>query len=377
MSVARPSTTRTSGGVLHVLPYDRARGAQRYARALVDALDSDAERHVILTLFAADPVLLRPDFQLDVPRGMLRRLGFDPRVLLRLHREVRRLRPAVLVAHGGESAKYAALAVPRRLPLIYYKIGTVHPKSSRRLRGALHRFYSRRANAIAAVSGDVADEARRLLRGVGDVVVIPNARDPRDFPPPAEKQPGPPRVVFVGFLNPGKRPGWFIDAVAALRGRGVELEAMLIGGGPLEKAIRPAAESAGVVMVGSRDDVPRLMAESDVFVFPSLPAGEGMPGVLIEAGLSGLATVSTRVPGARDVVEEGVTGLLVDIDDKRGFIEAVGRLVTDEELRRSMGERARQRCLRRFTLEASARRWRGLLSQLESSVSGADQKAGR
>jgi glycosyltransferase involved in cell wall biosynthesis len=130
-------------------------------------------------------------------------------------------------------------------------------------------------------------------------------------------------------------------------------------------------------MVGSRDDVPRLMAESDVFVFPSLPAGEGMPGVLIEAGLSGLATVSTRVPGARDVVEEGVTGLLVDIDNKLGFIEAVGRLVSDEELRRSMGERARQRCLQRFTLEASARRWRGLLSQLESSVSGADQKAGR
>ena len=114
MSFAQPSTTRTSGGVLHVLPYDLARGAQRYARALVDALDSDAERHVILTLFAADPVLLRPDFQLDVPRGRLRRLGFDPRVLLRLHREVRRLRPAVLVAHGGESAKYTALAVPRR-----------------------------------------------------------------------------------------------------------------------------------------------------------------------------------------------------------------------------------------------------------------------
>ena len=53
-------------------------------------------------------------------------------------------------------------------------------------------------------------------------------------------------------------------------------------------------------------------------MFTSLPPGEGMPGVLIEAGLSGLATVSTRVPGARDVIEDGVTGFLVDIDDKRG-----------------------------------------------------------
>ena len=370
MSLDRPSATETHGGVLHVLPYDLARGAQRYARALVDALDSDDERHVILTLFAADPVLLRPDIRLDVAQGRLRRLGLDPRVLVRLRREVMRLRPTVVVAHGGESAKYAALAVPRGLRLVYYRIGTVHPKSNRALRGALHRFYSRRADATAAVSSEVADEARRLLRRVTDVAVIPNARDPKDFRPPAEEHPGPPRAIFVGFLNPGKRPEWFIDAVAALRERGTELEAMLVGGGPLEEVIRPAAESAGVVMVGSRDDVPRLMAESDVLAFPSLPSGEGMPGVLIEAGLSGLATVSTRVPGARDVVEDGVTGLLVDIDDKPGFVEAVCCLVTDEELRRSMGVQARQRCLRKFTLEASARRWRALLSHLENPVSG-------
>ena len=364
------SITEVRGAVLHVLPYDLARGAQRYARALVDILDSDDQRHLILSLFAADPVLLRPDIQLDVPQGPFRRLGLDPRVWVRLRREVVRLGPAVVVAHGGESAKYAALAVPRSMPLVYYRIGTVHPKASRPLRRALHRFYSRRAGAIAAVSSDVAAEVRRLLPRVSNVAVIPNARHPGDFRPPAEEHPGPPRVIFVGFLNPGKRPEWFIDAVGTLRERGTELEAMLVGEGPLEEVIRPAAESAGVVMVGGRDDVPRLMAESDVFVFPSLPPGEGMPGVLIEAGLSGLATVSTRVPGAGDVVEDGVTGLLVHVDDKRGFVEAVSRLVTDEELRRSMGLRARQRCLRKFTLEASAGLWRALLSHFDNPGSG-------
>ena len=100
--------------VLHVLPYDLARGAQRYARALVDALNAEGESHQILTLFRADPVLLRPDVELDVPRGLFRRLGLDPRVVRRLRSEVKRISPAVVVAHGGESAKYAAIALPPR-----------------------------------------------------------------------------------------------------------------------------------------------------------------------------------------------------------------------------------------------------------------------
>ena len=75
MSLTEMPGSPTPPVVLHVLPYDLARGAQRYARALVDALNTEDESHQILTLFRADPVLLRPDVELDVPRGMLRRLG--------------------------------------------------------------------------------------------------------------------------------------------------------------------------------------------------------------------------------------------------------------------------------------------------------------
>ena len=58
----------------------------------------------------------------------------------------------------------------------------------------------------------------------------------------------------------------------------------------------------GVELLGPRSDVPELLRSADVFVFTSLPTGEGMPGVLIEAGLSGLPAVSTPVPGAATVV---------------------------------------------------------------------------
>jgi len=352
------------GLVLHILPFDLARGAQRYARALVDLLDTPDQRHLILTLFAAEPVLLRPDVELGVPQGRLRRLGVDPRVVLRLRSALRELQPDAVVAHGGEPAKYVALAAPRRLPVVYLSIGSAHPNLSRPLSRALHRMYTRRADVVVAVSNDVAAEAR-AMPGVSEdrVVVIPNGRDPALFRPGETRRKGPVRMIFVGHLDAGKRPHRFIDLAGELRRRGLEVDAQLVGEGPLADEIAPAAEAAGVALLGRRDDVARLMADADLLVLTSRPP-EGMPGVLIEAGLSGLATVSTRIPGSADVIDDAVTGLLVDIEDFADLVDATESLVTNSELRAEMGRRARELCLQRFTLEATADRWRHVLSGL-------------
>jgi glycosyltransferase involved in cell wall biosynthesis len=349
--------------VIHILPYDMDRGAQRYARALVDSLDSPQQPHLILTLFAADPVVLRAAVELGVPRGALRRLGLDPRVVLRLRKALREMRPEVVVAHGGEPAKYLAMAAPRNLPVVYLSIGSAHPNLSRSMSRALHRWYTRRADVVVAVSNDVAAEAQ-VLHGIPEerVVVIPNGRDAAVFQP-GERREGPVRLIFVGHLDAGKRPERFIELVAELRRRGNGIEARMVGEGPLADEIRPSADAAGVVMLGRRDDVPRLMAESDLLVLTSRPP-EGMPGVLIEAGLSGLAAVSTRIPGSADVIDDGVTGVLVDVDDFPGLVEATHALVTDRERRTGMGRRARAQCLERFTFEATSDRWRGVLGAL-------------
>ncbi len=355
--------------VIHILPFDLARGAQRYARALVDRLDSSDDRHLILTLFRTEPVLLKADVELDVPQGSLRRLGLDPRVVFRLRRALRQLRPSAVVAHGGEPAKYATLAAPKHLPIAYLSIGSAHPNLRRPLSRALHRRYTRRADVVVAVSSDVAREARDL-HGVPEqrVVVIPNGRDAEIFRPRESPGKGRVRLIFVGHLDPGKRPDRFIDLVGELGKRGFEVEARMVGEGPLAEDIRPAAEEAGVAILGRRDDVAELMADSDILVMTSRPP-EGMPGVLIEAGLSGLAVVSTRIPGSGDVIEDGVTGLLVDIDDFAALVDAVGLLVTDTETRVEMGTRARAVCLERFTLEATAGRWRQVLDELTGAPS--------
>ena len=372
--------------VVHLLPYDLARGAQRYARALVDTLQSGPEpeaSHVVMTLFAAESAVLRADVSLGVPRGPMRRLGLDPRAMLRLRRAIGRLAPIVVVAHGGEAAKYAALALPRRVPIVYLRIGTAHRSLARRpLSRLLHSHFVNRAAAIAAVSSDVAAEVRDVFGVPSDrIVVIPNARHADDFTPSdARGDSSAAGIIFVGHLDAGKRPDWFVDTVRELKARGTNLDAVMVGSGPLEESLKSAAGDAGIRMLGRRDDVADLLASSEIFVFTSLPPGEGMPGVLIEAGLAGLATVATRVPGAGDVVVDGETGLLVDVDDKTGLVAAVDRLARDQDLRRRMGRAAREHCLNGFTFEATRPMWDDVLARAtggaHETLSGSHEHGG-
>jgi glycosyltransferase involved in cell wall biosynthesis len=225
----------------------------------------------------------------------------------------------------------------------------------------------RRVGTIAAVSNDAADEVRGWNVATSDVVVIPNGRDPALFARGRDAAPdGRARLVFVGHLTASKRPERFIEVVRRLRAGALDVDASMAGDGPLLDALRRPAEAAGVTMLGRVDDVPRLLARSDVMVMTSVPEGEGMPGVLIEGGLGGLAVVTTRVPGAADVVVDGDTGFVVPVDDLPALVAACASLVRDPDLRMRFGAAARARCEREFSLEASIGKWRELLSSIDA-----------
>jgi glycosyltransferase involved in cell wall biosynthesis len=89
-----------------------------------------------------------------------------------------------------------------------------------------------------------------------------------------------------------------------------------------------------------------------------------MPGVLIEAGLSGLCVVATRVPGVSDVIRDGVTGSLVPVSDFGALVDETRRLLSDPARRKEMGRAARDRCDSQFSMEASVASWRDLLSRV-------------
>jgi len=352
--------------VLHVLPLDLARGAQRYARELRRRLDSAEVQHRILTIFASDSRELAADVALGIPRPLALRFGFDPRAAWALGHELRRLRPQVVVAHGGEPLKYLAAVSRSSPPVVYYKIGVAHAAALGRRGRLVQRLLMRRATVVAGVSQECLDEASQAF-GVpqGKLVLVPNGRDDAQFfPQQPTEPPGEPHLIFVGHLTTSKRPARFIEVVRRLRERGVSFSASIVGDGPLRGELARPAAAADVVLVGHSDRVAELLRAADVAAFTSVPGGEGMPGVFIEVGLSGLPMVSTAVPGASTVIGDGQTGFVVGVDDLDAFVDKTARLLTDAQLRRRFGAAARERCLSGFTLDESVGKWRTLLGDL-------------
>lgn len=367
--------------VLHVLPDDRNRGAQVFAGQLRDALrDDPSQRHLVATLFASEPGAARPDVNLGVPSGRARRAGLDPRAVRALRAVIAEHEVDVVVAHGGEPLKYvvAAQRSGRVAPwsTVYYKVGLSSAELSRASRVRLYRFLASRMDLVVGVSGAITRQLRDEL-GVPSqrLRTIPNGRDAQRYHPGPGERRDPPLVLFVGQLEPGKRPGLFLDVIGQLRDRGVACAATIVGDGPMRGSIETRAASLGVDLLGVRTDVPELLRAASVLVMTSAPDTEGMPGVLVEAGLSGLPVVSTPAAGVADVVEEGVTGFIAS--DAASLADRVAEIVTDPGLRARLGRAARERCVERFSLESTATAWRGLVEELAStSRSGARSVVG-
>ena len=117
---------------------------------------------------------------------------------------------------------------------------------------------------------------------------------------------------------------------------------LLAGDGPLRDALRGRIDRADLAsrvhLLGARRDVPSLLRAADVFVFPSLT--EGLPNALLEAMACGCPIVTTDVPGCRDLITAGETGLIVPFGDVAALSSAIVRLLDDRGLARQLGAHA-------------------------------------
>ena len=150
----------------------------------------------------------------------------------------------------------------------------------------------------------------------------------------------------------------YLDAARAVAARHPAVEFQLAGeieaghadGIPEEEVLR-SARDAGVRFLGYVTDVPALLASSRMLVFPSYYR-EGLPRVVIEAAACGIPAVAADVPGSRDAIVHGVTGLLVPPRDHAGLVTAICTLLEDDDRCRAMGRAARDRALADFDVRS-------------------------
>ena len=161
------------------------------------------------------------------------------------------------------------------------------------------------------------------------------------------------RVLLPARLLWDKGIAEFIAAARQLKAQGGAIHFLLAGDpDPGNPAAVPEAELHGwveegiVEWLGHVDDMPALFASVDMVVLPSYR--EGLPKGLIEAAACALPLVTCDVPGCRDVVTDGIDGLLVPPRDANALAAAIARLKDDPGLARRLGDAARAKALARF-----------------------------
>lgn len=220
-----------------------------------------------------------------------------------------------------------------------------------------------RASAAAIVTTEVIKRRVCEAYGVepGKVNVIPNYVDIDAFRPDPAAGAVPGRVCYIGRLHPEKNLLALIEAVAGIAGA----ELVLAGEGDQRAELEAAAARLGarVRFLGAvpHPKLPELIASSQAFCLPSLY--EGHPKSIIEAMACGAAVVGTSVTGIREVVQDGVTGLLCGTSAAE-LRETLARLLGDGNLRGRLGLAAREFAAQSYALPVIAGRELAVLEEV-------------
>ena len=279
------------------------------------------------------------------------------RGLVRLIGHVRRFRPGVI--HGylfgpnlfavaaGRACGVRAVVVAKRNVDAFET-----PRQARS-----QRWIHRTATHVTAVSEAVAASVVALGVPRAHITVIPNGVDAARFAPDASADAGaahvPPVVGSVGCLAERKDYGTLIDALAVLRSRALECDAVVIGEGPdraaLEQRIAARGLAGRVRLPGERPDIERALSGMDVFALSSRE--EGIPNALLEAMSAGLPCVATAVGGTPEVLRDGETGWLVPPGSPVAMADALEQALRAPAEARRRGAAARRAVLAGMTIE--------------------------
>jgi glycosyltransferase involved in cell wall biosynthesis len=299
-----------------------------------------------------------------------------PLDLIRLWWQVRRFRPAIL--HGVLFHAYVLGALVGRLAgvpvVVAGRRSLSHFKRDRFAILLIERLANRLTDAIVANSEAVRKdtiESERLPAARVDVIYngLDFATYTRSAPTDVREKLGlgeGPVVLVLANLIPYKGHTYFLQAWPTVRERFPTAIALFSGEGPARATLEAEARTLGisdsVMFLGSRSDVPDLLAAADVLVHPSLE--EGFCNALIEAMAAGLPVVATDVGGNAEAVVQGQTGVVVPPRDAGRLASATIEVLSLPDRGRALGAQGRARVREEFDRQVMVRRYEALYSSL-------------
>ena len=291
-------------------------------------------------------------------------LGGDVKAFITLVKEIRSFKPHVIHTHTAKAGFLGRIASVISLqPSI--RVHTFHGHLLNGYFGQLKRTLVVIAEKVLAFFTHqllaVGDKVRQdlLQAGIGNakkfglmppglsIGQLPNKKDAQEsygltF--------GVLHCAFIGRITQIKRPDRFLDVVSEINNRGVELNFFMAGDGELLEQCREriAREDLPAAVLGWQSDIEKVLSAADMVVLTS--DNEGTPLSLIQAGMAGLPVVTTRVGSVPEVVLDGSTGIITNLEVNE-IADALEKLAKNAGLRATMVKAAQEFTLAHFGVE--------------------------
>jgi len=284
----------------------------------------------------------------------------------------------ILCAHGHKARMLGWFAAKYlRIPIVGISHGWTGEDKKVQIYERIDKWMHQRMDHIVCVSQGQAEKVLRFGTPASRVSVIYNAVRTDRFDVPSDISfrhrleamfPQKPKLIVgaAGRLSPEKGFDILVTAADMLLKSGLDVGIVLFGEGvlrePLQKQIGALGISSHVTLAGFTDQLDQFMPHFDLFVQSSHT--EGMPSVLLEAMSARTAVVATQVGGTGALIVEDSTGLMVPPNDPQALAAAMQKILSNDDLRRIIGENGRNRVEREFALETQIETYWELLCRL-------------
>lgn len=254
-----------------------------------------------------------------------------------------------LSSHGSAKRKIVVawwarlLGIPYVIHLHGSRFRQFWNESSPRLSDAIVKMFAAASRVVVLGQTWKSFVSVKVPEAAARIVIIPNST-PTPVQTQIRDETGRLRILFLGRVGARKGVPQLVEALSMIP-KGGSWSAIIAGDGEVDETRREIERlglSDHVTMTGwvGPDEVAGLLARSDVLVLPSFD--ENLPMSVIEGMAAGLAIIATPVGAVEDIIVDGETGLLVPIGDPAAIAASLQSLMEQPELRRTLGENARQ-----------------------------------
>lgn len=275
-----------------------------------------------------------------------KKLGFDWKIAVRLYKLMKEYQPDVVHTHLYAASYGISASVIAKVPIKVHTIHNLATKEFSKINRIINKvFYHYYGVVPVSISPLIKQTVRKEYRlAENSVAMIYNGIDLKKSLPKADYAFNNEKIniIHIGSFKEQKNHIGLLRSFKIVCDQFPNTNLRLIGTGELEEQIRNCVRTLklenNVEFLGLKANVFSFLNSADIFVFPSL--WEGMPISLIEAMATGLPIVATGVGGIPDMIENNISGLIVDVNNEN-ISEALIKLINSAELRERLGGKAR------------------------------------